>query len=172
MGDSIKECMGYVLPAIEQGLCRDDTVATKNAISFEPRGLASMLRGEEAVRFSEPERNSGGWTMGPRMLRGSRRPASVPDCEARRFQLARAVVADEVVPRADVVDAQAIGARVPLANVALEHVGVVNDVVALAVLEATLGDGLPTRLTTAWWLHRRARLDECEAARGAAFTIA
>src|SRR5262249_55431337 len=79
---------------------------------------------------------------------------SVPDLEAGRLQLARAVVADEIVARADVVDAQAIGARVTLADVALEHVGVVHDIFPLAVLESALGDSLPTRLTTARWLHR------------------
>ena len=65
-------------------------------------------------------------------------------------------MAEEVVARADVVDAQAVGAGVAFADVALEQRRVVDDRVATPVLEPALGHGLPARLTTARWLHSEA----------------
>jgi hypothetical protein len=59
----------------------------------------------------------------------------VPDLEASRVELAGAQVAEEVVARVDVVDAQAVGAGVALTDVALQERGVVNDRIATAVLE-------------------------------------
>ena len=66
----------------------------------------------------------------------------------------RALVTEEVVAGEDVVDLQAFRAGVALADVALKHVGVVDDAVAAPVYEPGLGHGSPTRLTAARWLHR------------------
>ncbi len=78
----------------------------------------------------------------------------MPDFEACLLHLAGARMAEEIVPGVNVVDAQAVGAGETLADVALEQRRVVDDRVATPVFEPALGHGLPTRLTTARWLHR------------------
>jgi hypothetical protein len=78
----------------------------------------------------------------------------VADGDPRRLELARALVAEKIVARVDVVNPEAVGARVALADVALQERGVVDERFAAAIGEAALGHGLPTRLTTARWLHR------------------
>lgn len=91
------------------------------------------------------------------------RLAAVAEAERKRlvpaapptglFELARAGVAEEVVAGVDVVDAEAIGTGEALADVALQQVVVVHDVLAAAVLEAARGHGLTARLAADERLH-------------------
>jgi hypothetical protein len=75
--------------------------------------------------------------------------------EPRLLELARAHVAEEVVARADLVDAEALGAGVALADVALQERVIVDNLVPPAVLESALCDGSPTGLTAGGGLHER-----------------
>jgi hypothetical protein len=59
---------------------------------------------------------------------------------------AGALVAEEVVGREDVVDLEAVGARVALADVALEESVVVDDGGAFAVIEKRRGGESPAGL--------------------------
>jgi len=63
-------------------------------------------------------------------------------------------VAEEVVAGNDVVHAQALGAREPLADVALQEVVVVDDVLAAPVLEAVRRHVLAARLAAKGRFHR------------------
>ena len=79
---------------------------------------------------------------------------SMSTVKRRGPDLASALVAEEVVSGKDVINAQALGAGEPLADVALEQRLIVDDpVVALAVDETGLRDRLTARLATARRFH-------------------
>ncbi len=67
---------------------------------------------------------------------------------------ARALVAQEVIAREDVVDLEAVGAGIALAYVALQEGRVANRLLALAVGEASLGGGAPAGLAGTRGLHQ------------------
>ena len=74
--------------------------------------------------------------------------ASVATVERRGSDPARALMTQEVISREDVVDAQALGARKALADVALEQRLVVDLGAALAVDEPRFRDRLAAGLAT------------------------
>jgi hypothetical protein len=69
------------------------------------------------------------------------------------LELPSTIVADEIVTGADVVDAKAVGARVALADVALQKSVVVNDALSPSVLQTALGDRLPAGLASTGRFH-------------------
>src|SRR5690349_15961432 len=82
------------------------------------------------------------------------RPRSVPAGAGRRgLEAPGALVAEKIVAREDVVHAEAVGARVALADVALEEAVVVHDGAALLVLKELLRRGAAARLAAARHLH-------------------
>ena len=97
---------------------------------------------DERHRLSTAEAKTGGTLVSAAPARGL-------------LQLARALVAEEVVARDDVVHAQALGAGEALAHVALQQVTVVDDVLAATVLEPVRADVLLARLAADRRFHRR-----------------
>src|SRR5260221_12498787 len=84
------------------------------------------------------------WNKAPSMSTMKRRSPDLPG----------ALVTQEVVPGEDVIDAQALGAGVPLTDVALEQRLVVDErVVAPTVDEKGFGDRLTARLATGRRFH-------------------
>src|SRR5260221_1508598 len=79
--------------------------------------------------------------------------ASVPTARLCRLQLPGAYVAEEVEAREEVVDTQAVGAGVALADVTLEQALVVDEGRSLAVHQTGFTHRLPAGLTTAWRFH-------------------
>jgi hypothetical protein len=74
--------------------------------------------------------------------------------QASLLELAGTLVAEEVVPRVDVVDPQALRTRIALADVTLQQGVIVDDGFASTVLEPALGHRLPARLATTGGLHQ------------------
>ena len=92
------------------------------------------------------------WTTGRMCATGS-----VP-AAAGGFELPGAFVTEEVVAREQVVDTQAIGAGVALADVTLEQTLVVDEGRSLAVRQAAFGRRLPAGLAKAGGFHATALL--------------
>ena len=91
-----------------------------------------------------------------RLSTDARTARLVPAAAARGLlQLVRARVAEKVVARDDVVHAQALGAGEALADVALQQVPVVDDVLAATVLEPCRRDGFLARLAADGRFHGR-----------------
>ena len=66
---------------------------------------------------------------------------------------AGAFVAEEVVPRQDVVDLETFRAGIALADVALQEVVVVDEAAAFAVIEERSGGGSTAGLAGGRWRH-------------------
>ena len=81
-----------------------------------------------------------------------------PGHEASPAQLLGALVAQEVIAGEEVVDLQAVRARVPLADVALEESPVPDHVVAPIVRKAAFLDGPSAGLAATRGLHSETAL--------------
>src|SRR6185295_15071682 len=80
-------------------------------------------------------------------------PVSVPPMGRGVAEGPGTVVAEEVVARQDVVDLQALGAGIALADVALQERVVVDDPRSLAVIEQRSARRSTARLACGWWCH-------------------
>src|SRR5262249_51709466 len=139
-------------PCLFPSLCELMSNKLDSAVYAEPRRVA--LRPPRHFRGT-PCPNRDTLRQNRRNLLGGPSVAAGPG--GRRLEAARALVAEEVVPREDVVHLQALGAGVPLADVALEEGLVVDHGLAPAVTQEALRSGPATGLAGSVIHHEGSR---------------